>query len=52
VRDGVGFANVAESTNSIVVGTIFFGFTISASFCRRGSGTSTTPTFGSMVQNG
>ncbi|CPM47869.1 Uncharacterised protein [Bordetella pertussis] len=28
------------------------GLTISASLSRRGSGTSTTPTLGSMVQNG
>ena len=42
----------AMSTNSTVVGTIFSGCTMPASVCRRGSGTGTTPTFGSMVQNG
>ena len=38
--------------NSIVVGIIFCGLTISAILSSLGSGTSTTPTFGSMVQNG
>ncbi len=33
-------------------GTIFSGCAIAASCSRRGSGTGTTPTFGSMVQNG
>ena len=40
------------STNSTAVGTSFCGLTISASWFRRGSGTGTTPTFGSIVQNG
>ncbi len=40
------------STNSIEVGMIFCGLTIAASAARRGSGTGTTPTFGSIVQNG
>jgi hypothetical protein len=40
------------STNSTVVGTIFSGRTMAASVCSRGSGTGTTPTFGSMVQKG
>jgi hypothetical protein len=40
------------STNSIEVGTTFCGWTIAASAARRGSGTGTTPTFGSIVQNG
>jgi hypothetical protein len=42
----------AMSTNSTVVGRIFSGLTIDASACRRRSGTGTTPTFGSIVQNG
>ena len=40
------------STNSIVVGRIRCGLTIAASASSRGSGTPTTPTLGSMVQNG
>ena len=42
----------AMSTNSTTAGTTRSGLTISASAFKRGSGTSTTPTFGSMVQNG
>jgi hypothetical protein len=42
----------AMSTNSTIAGTIFSGFTIPASACSRGSGSSTMPTFGSIVQNG
>ncbi|MNR43177.1 hypothetical protein D3C85_1617780 [compost metagenome] len=42
----------AISTNSTVAGRIRSGLTISASFVSLGSGTSTTPTLGSMVQNG
>jgi hypothetical protein len=42
----------AMSTNSTVVGMIFSGLAMAASCARRGSGTGTTPTFGSMVQNG
>ena len=40
------------STNSTAVGITFCGLTISASAFSRGSGTGTTPTFGSIVQNG
>ena len=40
------------STNSIRLGTTRAGFAISARRCKRGSGTGTTPVFGSMVQNG
>ncbi len=40
------------STKSTVHGWIACGFTISDSSARRLSGTGTTPTFGSMVQNG
>ena len=40
------------STNSRVVGVVFFGSNIAESRSRRGSGTGTTPTFGSIVQNG
>ena len=46
------YATTGMSTNSIVVGTIFSDFEICASLARRSSGTSTTPTLGSMVQNG
>jgi len=42
----------AMSTNSTVAGMTFCGRAIAASFARRASGTSTMPTFGSMVQNG
>ena len=42
----------AMSTNSTAVGMTFCGLMISASWLRRGSGTGTTPTLGSMVQNG
>ena len=42
----------AISTNSIVVGVTFFGSYIFASASSRASGTGTTPTFGSIVQNG
>ena len=42
----------AISTNSTVAGMIFWGWTISASLASLGSGTSTIPTFGSIVQNG
>ncbi len=42
----------AMSTNSTIAGTMRSGFTISASFPRRGSGSSTMPTFGSIVQKG
>src|SRR5690606_17525133 len=42
----------AMSTNSNEVGTTRSGLTISASCCRRGSGTGTTPVLGSMVQKG
>src|SRR5690606_15851349 len=42
----------AMSTNSITVGRTFCGFTIRASWPRRGSGTGTTPTLGPMVQKG
>src|SRR5438132_11354682 len=39
-------------TNWIAVGVTFFDLEISASFFSRGSGTVTSPTFGSIVQNG
>ncbi len=42
----------AMSTNSMVVGSTFCGLTIAASASSRGSGIGTTPTLGSMVQNG
>ena len=42
----------AMSTNSTAAGTTFCGCAISAMTSSRGSGTSTMPTFGSMVQNG
>ena len=40
------------STNVIRVGMIACDLPILASVSRRGSGTATSPTFGSMVQNG
>ena len=42
----------AMSTNSTMAGCMRCGFTIFASSVMRGSGTSTMPTFGSMVQKG
>ena len=42
----------AMSTNSRVVGVVFFGLKSAERRSSRGSGTGTTPTFGSMVQNG
>ena len=42
----------AMSTNETVAGTIRAEANISASFCRRASGSGTTPTFGSIVANG
>lgn len=46
------FTMPAMSTKSTVAGRIFWEEKISASFARRGSGTPTTPTFGSIVANG
>ena len=40
------------STNSSDVGTFLSGLMSAESFSSRSSGTGTTPTFGSMVQNG
>ena len=40
------------STNSTIAGSTFSGFAIAAIAASRGSGTSTTPTLGSMVQKG
>ena len=42
----------AMSTNSIAAGITFCVCAISAMTSRRGSGTATMPTFGSIVQNG
>ncbi len=42
----------AMSTNSTVAGITFCGFAIAAITASRGSGTSTMPTLGSIVQNG
>ena len=42
----------AMSTNSTVAGSTFSGCAMAASCARRGSGTSTMPTLGSIVQNG
>ena len=42
----------AMSTNSTIAGTTRSGLTIAASAASRGSGNSTMPTLGSMVQNG
>ena len=46
------FTSPAMSTNSITAGVVFSELYISVSLSRRASGTGTTPTFGSMVQNG
>jgi hypothetical protein len=46
------FDQPAMSTNSIAVGVIFFERRNLGDLFRRGSGTITTPTFGSIVQNG
>ena len=40
------------STKFMVAKVIFLGFSSSASLSTRSSGTGTTPTFGSIVQNG
>jgi hypothetical protein len=40
------------STNSTIAGTTRSGLTMAASAASRGSGSSTMPTFGSMVQKG
>ena len=42
----------AMSTNSMTAGVFLSGSYISASLSSRASGTATTPTLGSMVQNG
>ena len=42
----------AMSVNSIMAEMTFLGLEISASLWRRSSGTSTVPTFGSIVQKG
>ncbi len=42
----------ATSTKLIRAGMISLDLAISASLSRRGSGTATSPTLGSMVQNG
>ena len=56
IRETDAIVNVVrcfEDDNVIhVAGTMRSGLTTSASCCRRGSGTSTTPTLGSMVQKG
>ena len=46
------FTNPAISTNSMTVGIISFDLHKSARILSLSSGTVTTPTFGSMVQNG
>jgi hypothetical protein len=40
------------STNSTIAGTMRSGLAIAASWPSRASGSSTTPTFGSIVQKG
>ena len=42
----------AMSTKRTEAGVVFFDWYISCSTARRASGTSTTPTFGSIVQKG
>lgn len=46
------FTRPAMSTNSTEVGIIVLELVMLLSTCRRGSGTATLPTFGSIVQNG
>ena len=46
------FTSPAMSTNSIVAGVTFLLLYSAASLSSRSSGTATTPTFGSIVQNG
>lgn len=46
------FTIPAISTKETVAGKIFAELNISASFFRRGSGSGTTPTLGSIVANG
>src|SRR5881397_2267034 len=46
------FTSPAMSTNSTTAGTFFLGWTSWNSRSSRGSGTATTPTFGSTVQKG
>mmetsp|Transcript_19568 Transcript_19568/g.52771 ORF Transcript_19568/g.52771 Transcript_19568/m.52771 type:complete len:292 (-) Transcript_19568:137-1012(-) len=46
------FTRPAMSTNSSVAGITFSDLLISSSILRRGSGTETIPTLGSIVQNG
>jgi hypothetical protein len=46
------FTMPAMSTNDTTAGTIFADENMSASFCRRASGSGTTPTFGSIVAKG
>ena len=46
------FTIPAISVNSNPVGTVFFGTTNSVNLSKRASGTSTTPTLGSIVANG
>ena len=46
------FTRPAMSTKRTDAGVVFFDWYISCSTPRRGSGTPTTPTFGSIVQNG
>ena len=46
------FTRPAMSTNSTAAGIITFVFAMTASGASLSSGTSTTPTFGSIVQNG
>ena len=46
------FTNPAISTNSIIACVTFSGLYIFAKLSSLSSGTGTTPTFGSIVQNG
>ena len=46
------FTIPAISVNSNAVGTVFLGTTNSVNLSKRASGTSTIPTFGSIVANG
>ncbi len=46
------FTSPAMSTNSTIAGIVFLDALIALSLSKRASGTATTPTDGSIVQNG
>ena len=52
IEPNVGIVPVPDRRLDVIAGITLRGLSMSAIFFNRGSGTSTTPTFGSMVQNG